>query len=109
MKRTITEHEFINSFKGSYADRFTHEGKKALYEYFTKLAKDNGFEMELDAIAICCEYVEYDDFTEFLYDYQWLEDLHNIKEIDDIAEHTELIYTTSLEASSVKSFIIKQF
>ena len=33
MKRTITEHEFIDGFTGSYADSFTYEGKKALFEY----------------------------------------------------------------------------
>ena len=37
MKRTITESEFIDAFNGSYADSFSYEGKKALYEYLTEL------------------------------------------------------------------------
>jgi hypothetical protein len=109
MKRTITEHEFIDGFKGSYADSFTYEGKKALFEYFEQMEEDTGFDMEFDPIAIHCEYTEYDDFTEFLEEYEDYAKEHNIKEIDDIAEHTQLIYVTSLEASSVKSFIIQQF
>ena len=109
MKRTITESEFIDGFKGSYADSFTYEGKKALFEYFEQMEEDTGFDMEFDPIAIHCEYTEYDDFAEFLEEYEDYAKEHNIKEIDDIAEHTQLIYATSSEASSVKSFIIQQF
>ena len=45
MKRTITEPEFIEGFKGSYANSFTYEGKRALYEYFTQLEEDTSFEI----------------------------------------------------------------
>tara|TARA_R100000995_G_scaffold79850_1_gene51180 strand:- start:2013 stop:2342 length:330 start_codon:yes stop_codon:yes gene_type:complete len=109
MKRTITEFDFIAGFRGEYEDSFTYEGMKALYEYFTELEEGADFEMEYDPIAIHCEYTEYADFTEFLGDYKDYAEEHNIKEIDDIAEHTQLIYATSSEASSVKSFIIQQF
>jgi len=106
MKRTITEHEFIDGFKGSYADSFTYEGKKALYEYFEQMEEDTGFDMEYDPIAIHCEYTEYDDFAEFLEEYEDYAKEHNIKEIDDIAEHTQLIrYDGGLD----HKFIIQQF
>ena len=111
MKRTITEHEFIEGFydmenKSSYANSFSYEGMKALYEYFTQLEEDTSFEIEYDPIAIHCEYTEYDDFTEFLEDYEDYAKEHNIKEIDDIAEHTQLIrYDGGLD----HKFIIQQF
>ena len=106
MKRTITEHEFIDGFTGSYADSFSYEGMKALYKYFTQLEEDTSFEIEYDPIAIHCEYTEYDDFTEFLEDYEDYAKEHNIKEIDDIAEHTQLIrYDGGLD----HKFIIQQF
>ena len=106
MKRTITEHEFIDAFKGSYADSFTYEGKKALFEYFEQLEEDTGFDMEFDPIAIHCDFTEYDDFTEFLEEYEDYAKEHNIKEIDDIAEHTQLIrYDGGLD----HKFIIQQF
>ena len=106
MKRTITESEFIDGFTGSYADNFSYEGMKALYEYFTQLEEDTSFEIEYDPIAIGCEYIEYDDFTEFLEDYEDYAKEHNIKEIDDIAEHTQLIrYDGGLD----HKFIIQQF
>ena len=106
MKRTINEHDFIDAFQGTYKNQFSYEGKIALYEYLTQLEEDTGFEMELDAIAICCDFTEYDEFTEFLEDYEDYAKEHNIKEIDDIAEHTQLIrYDGGLD----HKFIIQQF
>ena len=107
MKRTINEHDFVNAFQGTdYQDLFSYEGKVALYEYLTQLEEDTGFEMELDVIALCCEFREYDEFTTFLEDYEDYAKEHNIKEIDDIAEHTQLIrYDGGLD----HKFIIQQF
>ena len=106
MKRTITEPEFIDGFKGSYANSFTYEGKRALYEYFTQLEEDTSFEIEFDPIAIHCEYTEYEDFTEFLGDYKDYAEEHNIKKIEDIAEHTQLIKCDDVWNHR---FIIQQF
>jgi len=106
MKRTITESEFIDAFNGSYADSFSYEGKKALFEYFTELEDETGFEMELDVIAIHCEYTEYHLLTDFIADYEDYVKAHNIKEIDDIAEHTQLI---RFDGGLDHKFIIQQF
>ena len=58
MKRTINEHDFIDDFQGTYKNQLSYEGNIALYEYLTQLEEDTGFEMELDAIAICCDFEE---------------------------------------------------
>ena len=108
MKRTITESEFIDGFKGSYTDSFTYEGKKALFEYFEQMEEDTGFDMEFDPIAIHCEYTEYEDFTEFRDDYENYVNEHKIKSIEDIHEHTQVIEFTN-ELYETKSFIIQQF
>ena len=109
MKRTITEYEFIKGFEGSYADSFSYEGMKALYEYFTELEEDTSFEIEYDPIAIHCEYTEYKDFAEFKDYYEDYVYEHKIKDIHDIHEHTKVIEFTSSDASRIKSFIIQQF
>ena len=109
MKRTINEHDFVNAFQGTYKNQFSNEGKLALYEYLTQLEEDTGFEMELDAIGICCEYSEYEDFTEFLGDYEDYAKDHNIKNTEDLQEHTQVIEFTSAESSRIKSLIIQQF
>ena len=102
MKRTITESEFIDGFTGSYADSFTYEGKKALYEYFTELEEDTSFEIEYDPIAIHCEYTEYDDFTEFRDEYEDYVYEHKIKDLETLQEHTQVIEYKG-------GFIIQQF
>ena len=109
MKRTINEHDFVDAFKGSYADSFSYEGKKALFEYFTELEDSTGSELELDVIAIHCEYTEYENFYEFRDDYEDYVYKHKIKDIHDIHEHTQVIEFTSSDASRMKSFIIQQF
>ena len=109
MKRTINQHDFVNAFYPNYENHFSYEGKVALYEYLTQLEEDTGFEMELDVIALCCDFAEYEDFTEFLGDYEDYAKDHNIKNTEDLQEHTQVIEFTSAESSRIKSLIIQQF
>lgn len=53
MKQEINSSAFIDAFHahGRY-DQFGYEALNALYEYFEEVSPD----MELDVIAICCEY-----------------------------------------------------
>ena len=60
MKQTVTESMFIDSFPESYKDNFSYEGKKALFEYLEELEEGCNQELELDPIALCCEYSEYE-------------------------------------------------
>lgn len=55
-------------------EQFSHAGLTALYEYLAELEEDTGSETELDVIAICCEYSEYetavDAAEEYSLDYE---------------------------------------
>ena len=68
----VTESQFINAFKSwdTYKDNFSYEGLRALYEHFEEVAEcnDSGT-YELDVVAICCEYTEYENWEEFVDDY----------------------------------------
>jgi len=62
MKKTISEYDFTQAFTDmNRSNNFSYEGLKALFNYFEEL----GEEIELDVIAICCEYTEYSDVREF--------------------------------------------
>ncbi|MEM2002914.1 MAG: hypothetical protein QXT77_09740 [Candidatus Methanomethylicaceae archaeon] len=50
---------FVDAFKKMGRDYFTYEGYKVLYNYLTECENDLGIKIELDIIAICCEYHEY--------------------------------------------------
>ena len=77
MIRTITEFDFVKSFDDvNRSENFTIAGRKALFNWFTELEEDCGMEnqMELDPIAVCCEFAEYADINELKDDYPVPED-----------------------------------
>ena len=61
IKQTVNEYEFRRAFETIRPDNFTYEGLGALYEYLEELSEDTGEDIELDVIAICCDYTEYSE------------------------------------------------
>lgn len=59
IKKTINYSEFCDSFSDTYKNNFTYEGKQALFNYLEELSNDIGEDIELDTVALCCEYTEY--------------------------------------------------
>ena len=88
MKQTITESQFINAFKSwdTYKNQFSYDGLKALFEWFEEYENDTGEEMELDVVAICCEFTEYESLKEYNEDYD-----KEYEEIEAISDDTTLI------------------
>lgn len=58
MKQTVYLHTFRDAFQAVRPNNFTYEGLEVLFDYLTELEDDIGQEMELDVIAICCDYCE---------------------------------------------------
>ena len=59
MKTTVSKYDFERAFAD--ADRkenFSYEALGLLFEYFEQYEEDTGEEIELDVIAICCEFYE---------------------------------------------------
>ncbi len=99
MKRTINIHDFERAFKDMERDNhFSYEGLKALFEYLEEFEDCCDTEMELDVIAICCDYTEYDNLKEFQNDYG-----KECESIEDIENDTTVIPIDD------NSFIIQQF
>ena len=86
MKQSINFSQFCDAFHNmGREDQFSYQGKKALFEYLEQLAEDCATEIELDVIALCCEYSEYEDLKEIQEDYSDIEDLR------DLQDHTQVI------------------
>ena len=99
MKQSINEYQFRDAFhKMGRGEQFSYAGLSALYDYLEQLGDDIGEEIELDVIALCCEYAEYDSLAEFREDYG--EDYNTMQ---DIEYHTTVIMIDN------ESFIIQQF
>ena len=57
MKQTINASDFIDAFRnyGRY-DQFGYKALTILFYYLEDLEQDTGEELELDVIALCCDY-----------------------------------------------------
>ena len=69
MKQTVNNSAFHDAFV-SYGrtDNFSYEARDMLFDYFESIESDTGEELELDVIAICCEYTE-DSLEEVISNY----------------------------------------
>lgn len=70
MKIQITKTDFRNAFKETNRqDNFTPYGLGKLFDYLKDYEEQTDEEMELDVIALCCEFSEYESFEELQQDY----------------------------------------
>ena len=86
MKQSVSMYDFERAFKRYERENFSYDGLKALFEYLEEYEEGTGEEVELDVIALCCEYAEYDSLKEYNDDYGTEYD-----EIDLIQDDTMLI------------------
>ena len=57
---TVDQSTFVRQFEAyGRADQFSYEALEALFEYYDELE-----DFELDVIAICCDWIEYEDMQE---------------------------------------------
>ena len=57
MKTTVNFRDFVDAFKSH--DRyqsFGYDGLKLIFEHLEQYEEDSGEELELDVIAICCDF-----------------------------------------------------
>lgn len=66
-----TESDFIDAFdRMDRSENFSRAARRALFEYYSELADDIG-PIELDPIAICCDWAEYGDILEAAAEYTY--------------------------------------
>ena len=86
MKTTLNSTDFIQAFNAyGREDQFTHAALRALYDYLTDLEEDCDMEIELDVIALCCEFSEYESLEELQENYT------DIASLEDLYDHTQVI------------------
>ena len=86
MIKTINFTDFCDAFAGmDRQDNFTYEGKRALFDYLEASEEDTGTPIELDVIALCCEYTEYKDMEEVHDNYT------HINSMDELQNATKVI------------------
>ena len=72
MIQSINQYDFERAFSDmGRKDQFTYEGKKALFEHLEQYEENTGEQVELDVIALCCEFTEYDSALECASNYDF--------------------------------------
>jgi hypothetical protein len=100
MKTTVSRYDFERAFVD--ADRkgnFSYEALGLLFDYFESYEEETGQEIELDVIAICCEYTE-DNLDDILVNYsidvEGMDDDEKIEAARDyLNDNTQLVGETS--------------
>jgi len=86
MKQTINFSQFCDAFRDmNRNNNFTYNGKRALYDWLEELEEDTRIEQELDVIALCCEFTEYENLAELQENYT------DINSMEDLEDHTTVI------------------
>jgi hypothetical protein len=99
MISTISQYDFVDAFKSLRPNNFSYEGLLALFDWFEMLEEDCDQKIELDVIAICCDFSEYENLKEFQNDYG-----DEYESLEDIENSTTLI-----KIEDEEGFIIQQF
>ena len=99
MKKTIYLNDFRDAFINyNRAEQFSYSGLETLFENLQEYEEATGEEMELDVIAICCDFTEYENIQEFQKEYGV-----EYQTIEDVGEKTLVLYIDE------ESFIIQNF
>ena len=101
MKTTVNEYAFRRAFETTRPDNFSYAGLSALFEYFEQYEEDTGEEMELDVIAICCDFTEYENLADFQANYG-----EEYETLEDIEDATQVITWGDIEDTP---FIVQNF
>ena len=91
MKTTVSQTDFVDAFTKMRPSNFSYEGLIALYDYLENFEEDTDKEIELDVIAFCCDYSEWDNLEEYKKSYS------SINSIDDIQSATTYISIPNTE------------
>lgn len=68
--KELTFFDFCDEFnRAGRKDQFSYGGKRALYDYIIEMAEASDLPFELDVVALCAWYAEYDGIEGFHEDY----------------------------------------
>ena len=88
MKQSVNFSAFVDAFHAhNRYDSFGYDGLRVIFDYLESYEEDTGEEIELDVIAICCDY-NMDDAASIARNYS-IDLSHLDVEDDDYAEQCE--------------------
>ena len=113
MKRTVSESEFVQAFKDYGRDSsWSGTALEALYYWLVDLEDYMDVEMELDVVALDCDFAEYDTALDAAQEYGYEPDEDDLdgmdaQDIEDLAREWLEQRTTVIEADG--SVVVQGF
>lgn len=102
---TINEHDFIQAFKDAgRQDQFSLDALTVLFHHLEEWESQMSEPMELDVIALCCDYAEYDSIEDFQEEYG-----EQYVSLEDIEERTLVLRKALGDINGDKGFVIQKF
>ena len=118
MKTNVSLNDFRDAFKRFDRDNFSYEGLEALYDYLIETELEMETELELDVVALCCEYSEHKTALDCAKEYGYEEvvdlepygsvDLLEVAELEEAQAVDWITYRTTVIAFN-GGIIIQQF
>ena len=117
MKQNISFCDFCDAFPESRDDNFSYDGKKALFNYLEEYEESCDTEIDLDIVALCCEYCEFEGIEDYLKSYDTDIDKEDYTDDGDFEEedYNEAVLeeiegkTTLIKIEDSDSFIIQSY
>lgn len=100
MKTTVSRYDFERAFvDANRKENFSYEGLNLLFDYLEDYEEQTGKELELDVIALCCDYNEdtmEDIIANYSIDLEGMDDEEQLEAVRNYLEaHTTLVGETS--------------
>jgi len=113
MKEEISFNVFCDRFRDmDRTNNFSYAGKRALFDYLESYEEESDTKIELDIIALCCEYCEYQNLEEYLNNYSTDIDKEDFDDKEDfekaVLEEIEN-KTTLIKIENTDGFIIQLY
>ena len=109
MKTNVNIYAFRNAFEQhGRSEQFSYDGLSVLFDYMEQYEEDTGEEMELDVVALCCDFAE--DTVQGIAD-NYSIDLSECEDDDEKADavRSYLEENTMLCGETDAGFVYQQF
>jgi hypothetical protein len=110
MKQTIGLSQFTDAFTAIRPSNFTYEGLEVLFNGLEEFEEDTNEEMELDVIALCCDFSEM-TISEIIDSYPDLFDEERLED-DDAYDYVRDVLgnnTWVVGVTEQNTFVFRQF
>ena len=100
MKTTVSKYDFERAFvDADRKENFSYEALNLLFDYFEEYEDSTGAEIELDVVAICCDFNEDDTdniIANYSIDVEGMDDDEKLEAVRDyLQDSTQLVGETA--------------